>query len=79
VSLENFNTASVSYQSLFGYYRRLAGMTVRLAANRCSNTRCANACAGSLAAGRTDALPSSGLACIGSMQTVRHVCHYSGR
>lgn len=28
VSPENYTTASVSYQSLFGYYRRLAGMTV---------------------------------------------------
>lgn len=28
VSSENYTTASVSYQSLFGYYRRLAGMTV---------------------------------------------------
>ncbi|PRW59265.1 pre translocase subunit [Chlorella sorokiniana] len=27
VSAENYTTASVSYQSLFGYYRRLAGMT----------------------------------------------------
>lgn len=28
MSAENYTTASVSYQSLFGYYRRLAGMTV---------------------------------------------------
>lgn len=28
VSPENYTMASVSYQSLFGYYRRLAGMTV---------------------------------------------------
>lgn len=31
VSPENYTTGTVSYQSLFGYYRRLAGMTVRTA------------------------------------------------